>query len=129
MRRCDYAVIGVEEGILVPAILSDPALLFRALHHHLNPMYLHHINQHVEDGGGQRVPLRPPPEAMELRPVAPPRLHDHPQPTPVCPEDPESLRHHSVALQDFQASGPVQGVILLAQAQKDHIQDLPPQCC
>ena len=126
MRRCDYAVIGVEEGILVPAILSDPALLFRALHHHLNPMYLHRINHHVEDGGGQRVPLRHPPEAMELRPVAPPRLHDHPQPTPVCPEDPESLMPHAVAIQYLQESGPIQGAISLVQVQNYHVQDLLP---
>ena len=57
--------------MLVLDLLSTPALFVRALHHHVDPMSHHCIDQHVEDGWGQRVPLHHPPEYLERRPIVP----------------------------------------------------------
>ena len=111
--------------MLVLDLLSTPALFVRALHHHVDPMSHHCIDQHVEDGWGQRVPLHHPPEYLERRPIVPlPAFANHPQPTPLCPEELESSRHHAVSLQDLQASGPVHGVTRLVQVHTYHLQDL-----
>ena len=106
------------------ALLSTPVMTTRALYHHLNPVPHHRTHHHVEDGGGQWVPLCHPPESLECLPVVSSQSHDHLQTTPVRTEDPESLIPHTISLQDFQASIPVQGVIRLVQAHKYHVQDL-----
>ena len=85
-------------GVLVPALLSVPALLVHAFHHILDPVSHHRIHHHIEDGEGKRVPLRHPPEALENLPIVPPRLCYHPQPTPVYQDETASSRTHAASL-------------------------------
>ena len=59
-----HSVILVEEGILVSALMSLPALPTHALYHHLDLVPHHHIHHHIEYVGGGRFPLCHPPEAL-----------------------------------------------------------------
>ena len=52
VQQCDNAIIRVEEGILMPTLLSTLAPLFCSLHHHRHPVPHHHIHPHIETGGG-----------------------------------------------------------------------------
>ena len=47
----------------------------------------------------------------------------------VRPQQPSYPLSHPISLQDFQAPGPVQGVIRLGQFQEDHVQYFLPHGC
>ena len=65
VQRLYHDVIRIDEVILVSALLSATKLLTRSLYHHLDPVPHYQIHHHVEDGGGQRVPLHHTPEDLE----------------------------------------------------------------
>ena len=127
VRQCDHAIVRIEEGHLTSNLLSAPATPFRALHYHCNTVPHHHIHHRVENGGGYQVYLRHAPISFERQPVISSRLRHHPQPTPVCPEEPECSGSHTVSLQDFETHGPVQGVMRLVKFHKYHVQYFLPQ--
>ena len=49
---------------MVSSLLSVPDLIALALYNHINPVTYHFNHHHVKYGGGQRVSLRHPPEAL-----------------------------------------------------------------
>ena len=51
VRRRYHDVIRVEEGTLVPFLLSAPILLTRSLYNHLDPVPHYRIHHNSEDGG------------------------------------------------------------------------------
>ena len=51
-RRCNHAIVRVEEVILMPILLSTLTPLFCALHHNRHPVMHHRIHHHIENGGG-----------------------------------------------------------------------------
>ena len=60
VRRGNHAIVGVEEGSLVPTLLSTLAPLLRARYHYRHPVAHHHIHNYIKYGGGELVSLRPP---------------------------------------------------------------------
>ena len=38
LRRCNYAIFRIEEGIMMLTLMSELAPLFRSLHHHIHPV-------------------------------------------------------------------------------------------
>ena len=110
----------------MPAVLSVLVLTSSTLYHLLDPVPKHGIHHHIEDCGGQRVPLCQPPETLKFHPVVSFRSLDHPQTISVRPEEAASSRPLAVSLQDFQACVPFLGVIRREKVQKYHVQDLLP---
>ena len=58
-----------------------------------------------------------------------PRLHNHGDPSPECPENPESLGDHTVSHQDIETPVPVQGVVPLLEVQEDLTENRLPHVC
>ena len=57
VRRCNHAIVHVEEGSLVPTLLSTLSPILRALYHHRHTVYQHRIHQKIKYGGGERISL------------------------------------------------------------------------
>ena len=48
VQQCNHAIVCVEEGILVPTLLSTLASLLSSLYHHRHPLLHHCIHYHIK---------------------------------------------------------------------------------
>ena len=124
VRQCNHAIVRIEEGSLVPSLLSTITPLLLSLYHNHQPALYHLIHHHIEYGGGERISLCYSTLSPKLLPVVSARHCYHRQPPLICLEEPMGPGAHTVTFQDIQAPEPIQCVIRLVQFQEDHLQDL-----
>ena len=111
VRQCNHAISHVEEGSLVPTLLSMIAPILRALYHHRHRVYHHCIHHHIKYVGGERISLCHSTRSLKLRLVVSACPCYHCQLPPIRLEDPTGLGAHTVPFHDLQAPGTDQGVM------------------
>ena len=89
------------------------------------PLHPHHI----EYGGRQWVDLSHASLSAEGFSVVPPQPCYHLKSLPIPAQKKEGPGTHAIFPQDFQAPGPVQGIVCLVQVQEDRMEDRLPHGC
>ena len=69
------------------------------------------VQHHIEDGGQEWVSLSDASISAEGFSVATSRHRHHLKPLPIRVEEVEGPGTHTISFQDFQAPGPVQGIL------------------
>ena len=85
-QQCNHAIVRIEEGSLVPSLLSTITPLLLSLYHNHQPVLYHLIHHHIEYGGGERISLCYSTLSPKLLPVVSARHCYHRQPPLICLE-------------------------------------------
>ena len=127
VQRCNHAIVNIEEGILMPTLLSMLTPIRRALYYNRHPVSHYHIHHHIEYGVRERISLRHSTSSLKRHPVVAACPFHHCQTPPICLEEPTGSGAHAVTFQDIKVPGPAQGFIRLVQIQEYQIQDILPK--